>query len=116
MNLLGIPRETVLVLLATTLGCGASQTKDPVTADPGIKRDCQTNIETAAADLKQCAAGAQGACEHARKDLQQVAVVHPPAKDATEAIQSHLAACEGKGDDNPDCKAASDGINNLKCE
>ena len=79
--------------------------------------NCKRNLEAASADLKYCAAKSAGACSSLKqKDLAQLVALYAANKPSADEVSTHLDACQGKGEDNQDCKAAQAAIAQLKCE
>ena len=65
----------------------------------------------------KAAAKSAGACSSLKqKDLAQLVALYAANKPSADEVSTHLDACQGKGEDNQDCKAAQAAIAQLKCE
>ena len=79
--------------------------------------NCKRNLKAASADLKYCAAKSADACSNLKKkDLAQLVALYAANRPSADEASSHLDACQGKGEDNQDCKAAQAAVAQLKCE
>jgi hypothetical protein len=88
-------------------------------AEQQICSNCTSNLDITTVDYMACAAetpDSASSCTNVKKDLAQLSQLNSANKPSTEEATRHLDACQGKGDDNVDCKAVKDAITQLKCD